>query len=71
VDTVGAGDAFSAGLLTWLAEAGSLHPGGLAELGGQELFCALDVAGRVASATCARPGADPPHRSEVADAPWP
>jgi fructokinase len=71
VDTVGAGDAFSAGLLAWLAEAGALHPGGLAALGPAELACVLDVAGRVAGVACARPGANPPHRSEVADAPWP
>ncbi|MGD1033264.1 MAG: carbohydrate kinase [Candidatus Dormibacteria bacterium] len=71
VDTVGAGDAFSAGLLAWLAEAGALHPGGPAALRPAELRRALDVACRVASATCSRRGADPPRRSEVADAPWP
>jgi fructokinase len=71
VDTVGAGDAYSAGLLAWLKEAGALHPGGPAALGSKELLCALDVAGRVASAACSRPGADPPHRSEVADGAWP
>ncbi len=70
VDTVGAGDAFSAGLLAWLAEAGSLHPGGLAALSTDALFRSLDVATRVASLTCGRQGADPPRRSELAGAPW-
>jgi fructokinase len=71
VDTVGAGDAFSAGLLAWLAEAGALHPGGLAALGPAELVRMLHVAGRVAGVACTRPGASLPHRSEVVDAPWP
>ena len=71
VDTVGAGDAYSAALLTWLAEAGALHPGGLAALAPADLERALEVAGRVAGVACSRPGADPPHRSEVADGPWP
>jgi fructokinase len=71
VDTVGAGDAFSAGLLAWLAEAGALHPGGPAALQAADIRRALDVACRVASATCSRRGAHPPRRSEVADAPWP
>jgi fructokinase len=71
VDTVGAGDAYSAALLAWLAQAGALHPGGLAALDAGDLRRALDVASRVAGVACARPGADPPHRSEVADGPWP
>jgi fructokinase len=71
VDTVGAGDAFSAGLLAWLLEAGALWPGGVAQLPAPQLLRALDVAGRAASVACARPGADPPHRAEVADGPWP
>jgi fructokinase len=71
VDTVGAGDAYSAALLAWLSEAGALHPGGLVGLDAEELTCALDLAGRAAGVTCARAGADPPHRFEVADGPWP
>jgi fructokinase len=71
VDTVGAGDAYSAALLAWLSEAGALHPGGLAALAPEGLSRALDVAGRAASVACSRPGADPPRRSEVADGPWP
>lgn len=71
VDTVGAGDAFCAGLLAWLSEAGALHPHGLRQLSARDLRSALNVAGQVASVTCTRPGADPPWRAEVAAAPWP
>ena len=38
VDTVGAGDAYSAGLLAWLKEAGALHPGGPAALGSRSCY---------------------------------
>jgi fructokinase len=65
VDTVGAGDAFAAGLLAWLVEAGALRPGGPAGLGGDELVAALDQAIEVATITCTRPGADPPYAEEL------
>jgi len=68
VDTVGAGDAFAAGLLDWLAGAGALGPAGrtvLAGLDAAELAALLDHASLVAALTCARPGADPPTRAEV------
>jgi fructokinase len=71
IDTVGAGDAFCSGLLAWLAEAGALRPGGPGQLSAEDLRSALNVASQVASVTCTRPGADPPQRPEVADAPWP
>ena len=67
VDTVGAGDAFMAGLLAGLWEAGRLLPPGLAELGEAELGRALRLAARVAALTCARRGADPPWRRELTD----
>lgn len=70
-DTVGAGDAFSSGLLAWLAEAGALRPGGPSQLRAGDLHSALRVASETASIACGRPGADPPYRSEVAGAPWP
>ena len=69
VDTVGAGDAFTAGLLAELHELGALRPGGLRELEPARLGQALAFAGRVAALTCARAGADPPRRAELADAP--
>ncbi len=63
VDTIGAGDAFSAGLLAWLDEHRLLRPG--FKLGRTELESALEFACLVASLTCTRPGAEPPWRAEV------
>ena len=62
VDTVGAGDAFMAGLLDGLAQKDALSRAGLAELftraaDAQQL---LDDACAYAAATCTRHGADPP-----------
>ncbi len=65
VDTVGAGDAFTAGFLAWLFDGGHLHPGGPSVLSDGEVVAALDQANRVASITCTRAGADPPRRSEL------
>jgi fructokinase len=65
VDTIGAGDAFTAGLLTFLAECGALRVGGCAALELQEVAAALVFASDVAAATCARAGADPPWRVEL------
>ncbi len=71
VDTVGAGDAFMAGLLDALAAADLLG------VERREALHAVDVARleaaarratRVAALTCARPGADPPTRQELAAA---
>jgi fructokinase len=67
VDTVGAGDAFSAGLLAALSEQGALGRG-KAGLAGVDLPAVLDRATLVAALTCARPGADPPTLAEVAEA---
>lgn len=64
VDTVGAGDAFSAGLLGALAERGVLGRGRDA-LAGLDLPAVLDRACLVAALTCARAGADPPTLDEV------
>ena len=66
-DTVGAGDAFSAGLLDALAERGALGRGA-AGLAGVDLPAVLDRATLVAALTCTRPGADPPTLAEVAEA---
>lgn len=65
VDTVGAGDAFSAGLLVALSEADRLDRARLPGLSTAELAAALAFAQHVAALTCARPGADPPRRSEL------
>jgi fructokinase len=66
VDTVGAGDAFTAGLLAALEERGRLiGRAALAELGLEELRAVLARAGRVAAVTCTRPGADPPRAAQL------
>lgn len=64
LDTVGAGDAFSAGLLAALAEHDRLAPHGLAGLDEVELDTMLTSAVLVAALTCMRKGADPPNRAE-------
>ncbi|HEY7046319.1 MAG TPA: carbohydrate kinase [Jatrophihabitantaceae bacterium] len=62
VDTIGAGDAFTSGLLTALATAG-VHDA--ATLAVTDLGPALDEAILVAALTCERAGADPPTAAEV------
>jgi fructokinase len=67
VDTIGAGDGFSAGFVTWWTETrawlfdGSDYHSRVVE--------AARAATMVAAAVCARRGATPPLRSEL-DAPW-
>ena len=68
VDTVGAGDAFMAGLLDALARAGLLGAERSEALHGistEALTVAARRAARVAAITCTRPGADPPTRAEL------
>ncbi|MGH3663993.1 MAG: carbohydrate kinase family protein [Micromonosporaceae bacterium] len=71
-DTVGAGDAFTAGLLDGLYRADLLGKSNRDRLSGMDqkaLADLLDLASRVAGLTCARPGADPPNRSVLDSAP--
>ncbi len=68
VDTVGAGDSFTAGLLDGLAGAdllGGDRREALAAVGEAMLRSVLKEAGRVAAITCSRPGSDPPTRAEL------
>ena len=66
VDTVGAGDAFTSGLLDALARSGLLNPATVtAGLDAPALAAILDSAGLVAGLTCARSGANPPWRAEI------
>jgi fructokinase len=70
VDTVGAGDSFTGGLLAALARLGALgeRPGDrLAALTPRQWLDVLDHAGTVAGLTCGRRGADPPTLAEVID----
>jgi fructokinase len=65
VDTVGAGDAFTSGLLDALAERDALTADAVAGLDPEALAGVLDHAALIAGLTCARAGADPPRRSEL------
>jgi len=65
VDTVGAGDAFNAGLLAGLAERGVFGTAALASLPAEEVTAALRFGAAVAALACTRAGADPPRRPEV------
>jgi fructokinase len=67
VDTIGAGDAFGAGLLVALEQREALVGGNLAGLAASDLEHVLRFASAVAALTCARPGAETPTRSEVSD----
>jgi fructokinase len=65
-DTVGAGDAFTSGLLDSLARLALLEPERLTVgLDPPKLAALLDAASLVAGLTCSRTGADPPWRAEV------
>jgi fructokinase len=65
-DTVGAGDTFTAGLLTALRAAKRLDKKKLAAIAEADLGAALAFAARAAAITCSRPGADPPWARELA-----
>jgi fructokinase len=70
IDTVGAGDAFTAGLLDALATADLLGADSadlLALQSDEEIRWLLETAGLVAAMTCSRRGADPPTAAEVVD----
>lgn len=64
-DTVGAGDAFTSGLLAWLHEAGWLDRTRLREIPADALRQGLVFANRAAAITCTRAGAQPPTRTEM------
>lgn len=64
VDTVGAGDTFTAGLLDALQRAGRLG-GRLDTLSAHDTAAALDRGLRAAAVTCSRAGADPPYASDL------
>lgn len=65
VDTVGAGDAFSAAMLAWLHRHERLNREYLVDLSVNDLSELLSFANRVSAIACTRAGADPPHRSQV------
>src|SRR5207247_3205323 len=63
LDTIGAGDAFGAGILAWLHDHHLI--GASLVLSRDQLRSALDYACLVASLTVARAGADPPWKREL------
>jgi fructokinase len=68
VDTVGAGDSFTSGLLDGLRRAdllGGRRRDALADIDPATLASVVDEAALIAAITCSRPGADPPTRDEV------
>lgn len=69
VDTVGAGDAFTAGFLHWLGEHG--HLGGRLDLDLDTAVRAAAFAVRVAAWTCSVAGANPPWAHELSATPSP
>ncbi len=64
-DTVGAGDAFTAGLLGSLAWRGLLARAALSRLGADDVRASLEFANRAAALTCTQSGAEPPTRVQV------
>ncbi|HJU73202.1 MAG TPA: carbohydrate kinase [Gemmatimonadaceae bacterium] len=66
VDTVGAGDAFHAALLAWLAEHDKLERKRVASMDEEALYEALRFATRAAALTCERRGADLPRGEALA-----
>jgi fructokinase len=65
VDTVGAGDAFGAGLLRRLWETGRLDPRTIDLMNDDDLAGVLTFAAAVATLQCSRAGASPPTLEEV------
>ena len=68
VDTVGAGDSFTSGLLDGLHRAdlvGAARRDALAGIDRATLESVVEEAALIAAITCSRPGADPPSRAEL------
>jgi fructokinase len=65
VDTVGAGDAFTSGVLTHLHDRGLLVRDALRTLDASALIELLQAACLVAADTCTRAGAEPPRRGDL------
>ncbi len=67
VDTIGAGDAFMAGLLASFENQNLLQPQGIGRLDRQSINNALTFASQVAAINVSRAGANPPWRHELTD----
>ena len=64
-DTVGAGDAFSAGILAAISNRGLLCKDGLDALSEEDLASFLELGSAVSAVTVSRTGANPPYRHEI------
>ncbi|MDX6630266.1 MAG: fructokinase [Gaiellales bacterium] len=67
VDTVGAGDAFGAGLLRWLWTSDRLDADAVGQIDGEALADGLGFAAAMGALQCARAGATPSTLAEVED----
>ena len=65
LDTVGAGDTFTAGVMVSLLESGFTHPSNLPELGLERWKAALEFGCKAAALNCTRAGCNPPTRAEL------
>jgi len=65
VDTIGAGDTFTAGLSVALLAQGVEHPARLVELGDDAWRTVMRFAATAAALNCTREGADPPTLAAV------
>ncbi len=65
VDTIGAGDTFTAGLLHALDEAGLLNVSAFAHLTGEQIEEALRFAVLASAVACTRAGSDPPYLTDL------
>ena len=65
IDTIGAGDTFAAALITQLLENSWINENELEKLKTTDLTAILTNCALVATITCSRQGANPPHRLEV------
>src|SRR4029453_18415704 len=64
-DTIGAGDTFTAGILTAFHRAQRLSKPAIAALDQESVLAALNLAVRAAAVTVSRPVADPPWTHEL------
>jgi fructokinase len=67
VDTIGAGDAFTSGMLTGLVQRRLHRDGRLEQVSDGRLADVIDEAVLISAITCERAGADPPRLDEVLD----
>jgi fructokinase len=65
VDTIGAGDTFHAGFLSWLELHGKMGRPAIESLSEAELSEALSFANMAASLVCSKRGAEPPTMAEM------